>query len=265
MEDGGAENFNNAGAAYIFKRDNGADTWSQVGDPLHASDKAADDFFGCSVSMSGDYIVIGAYCEDGGADNYSNAGSAYIFKRDLGLDTWTQVDILRASDIAAEDNFGYSVNISGDYLIVGATDEDGGVNGINEAGAAYIFKRDDGASTWSEVAILHASDRAAEDHFGYTVGISGNYAIVSTIDEDGGSGDTVINAGAAYIFKNNGSDNWAAVDILRASDMAEGDRFGKSVCISGSCAIIGAYAENGGDGDPATDAGAAYIINDVIY
>ena len=131
-----------AGSAYIFERD-GSGNWTQA-QKLTASDRAASDWFGWSVSISGDYAIVGANAEDedaSGANTQNNAGSAYIFERD-GLGNWTQAQKLVASDRAAFDYFGISVSISGDYAIVGAYAEDEDASGANfqfDAGSAYIF------------------------------------------------------------------------------------------------------------------------------
>ena len=99
---------------------------------LTAGDGAADDRFGWSVSISGDYAIVGAYLDN---DKGSNSGSAYIFQRTGG--SWTQVDKLTAGDGAAGDWFGESVSISGDYAIVGAYgDDDKG----SASGSAYVYK-----------------------------------------------------------------------------------------------------------------------------
>ena len=92
-----------------------------------ASDRAAEDYFGTSVSISGNYVIVGAYYEDedavGGA-TLSSAGSAYLFAKDQGgTDTWGQVKKIVASDRAANDYFGSAVSISGSYVIVGAGNE----------------------------------------------------------------------------------------------------------------------------------------------
>jgi len=93
---------------------------------LTASDAADYDVFGYSVAISGDTLVVGAPFEDGGAgDPLNAAGAAYVFERNQGgADNWGQVTILRASDRQASDpfgdNFGSSVSISGDTLVVGA-------------------------------------------------------------------------------------------------------------------------------------------------
>ena len=157
---------------------------------LTVNDAAAEDHFGRSVSVSGDYAIVGAPHDDDGG--YSS-GSAYIFKRN-GF-TFTEQAKLTAGDGAEYDYFGYSVAISGDYAIVGAYgDDDGG----ESSGSAYIFKRE--GDTWTEQAKLTAGDASSEDYFGYSVAISGDYAIVGAYgDDDGGE-----SSGSAYIFKREG-------------------------------------------------------------
>jgi hypothetical protein len=160
----------------------GADTWLQR-QKLLAGDGAASDYFGYSVSISGDFAIAGAYADD---DNGSASGSAYIFEWDGA--NWSQQAKLLASDGAASDYFGYSVSISGDFAIAGAYgDDDKGSN----SGSAYIFKRD--GETWSQQQKLLASDGAAGDYFGYSVSISGNKAIAGAYND-------VSAAGSAYIF-----------------------------------------------------------------
>lgn len=118
-----------SGSAYVFAR-NGA-TWAEEA-KLTASDAAADDLFGASLSLSGNTAVVGAPGDDDGALNQS--GSAYVFVRSG--TTWTEDFKLRAGDVTAERAFGNSVSLSGDTALVGAPwDEDGGYR----AGAAYVF------------------------------------------------------------------------------------------------------------------------------
>ena len=224
---------------------------------FRASDLQAGDRFGNSVAISGDYAIVGAMDEDGGAGNpVISAGAAYVFYNN-GV-SWQEVEILYASDMQALDYFGNSVAISGDYAIVGAYQESGGAGDpVGYAGAAYVFYNN--GVSWQEVEILHASDLQALDHFGYSVAISGDYAIVGARNEDGGAGNPAAEAGAAYVFYNNGV-SWQEVEILHASDLQADDEFGTSVAISGDYAIVGAYWEDGGAGDPAVKAGAAYLF-----
>ena len=144
---------------------------------LTASDAAASDNFGRSVSISGDYAIVGASYDDKGR------GSAYIFVRDG--QSWTEQAKLTESG-----TFGYSVSISGDYAIVG---DDIDLNGITWT---YIFVRD--GQSWTKKAKLTASDGVAYDNnlFGYSVSISGDYAIVAANQDD----DSGNNAGSAYMY-----------------------------------------------------------------
>ena len=189
-----------------------------------ASDRQADDNFGISVAISGNYAIVGAYYED------NQRGAAYIFERVDG--SWSQKQKIVAGDRYEGDNFGNSVAISGNYAIVGAYYED------NQRGAAYIFERTSG--NWSQKQKIVASDKGAGDQFGRGVAISGNYAIVGAVKEDP---DDINAAGAAYIFERT-SGNWSQKQKIVASDSGSGDEFGISVAIDGSYAIIGAHQED---------------------
>jgi len=229
-----------SGSAYIFSRhQGGADNWGEV-KKLTASDGEANAQFGYSVSISGDTAIVGAYGDD---DNGSGSGSAYIFFRDQGgANNWGEVKKITANDGAAEDEFGYSVSISGDTVIVGARYD---FNNINRSGSAYIFSRDQGtADNWGEVKKLTAGDGTHNDCFGWTVSISGDTAIVGAPYDD----DNVAYSGSAYIFfrDQNGADNWGEVKKITASVGEEYDRFGHSVSISGDTAIVGAFGVDGG-------------------
>ena len=151
------------------------------------------DYFGVSVAISGDYAIVGAF----GVDGF--IGAAYIFTNSSG--TWTQTQKLTASGGQVGDYFGYNVAISGDYAIVGAYGVAGGVG----TGAAYIFEKDP-VTGWpeNETQKLLASDGQPDDRFGWSVGISGDYAIVGAFWDDNSGGN---DAGAAYIFNRNCVDN----------------------------------------------------------
>ena len=208
---------------------------------LQANDRASGDNFGHSVSVDGNTIIVGAPEEDTGG---GNAGAAYIFTRSG--TRWSQQAKLQASDKASGDNFGYSVAIDGNTVIVGAPEED---TGGSDAGAAYIFTRS--GTRWSQQAKLQASDKASGDNFGYSVAIDGSRIIVGAPEEDtGGSG-----AGAAYIFTRIGtgtSTRWNQDTKIQASDKASGDNFGEAVAIAERTVVVGAYLRGNG---------AAYIFN----
>ncbi|MGB1037362.1 MAG: hypothetical protein ACPGYY_01865, partial [Bacteroidia bacterium] len=220
------DNGTNSGSAYVFNRS--GTSWSQQA-KLTPSDGAANDFFGNSesVSISGDYVVVGAYLDD---DKGSNSGSAYIFNRSG--TSWSQQAKLTASDGSANDQFGISVSISGDDVIVGAYI--GSSSGVTSCGSAYIFTRS--GTTWSEQAELNASDAAANDRFGHAVSISGDLAVSGAyLDSDNGA-----SSGSAYIFERSGT-SWSEQAKLTASNGAASDNFGLSVSVSGENVIVGSY------------------------
>ena len=234
-EDAGGSN---AGAAYVFTRS--GTSWSQQA-KLVASDAQASDEFGNSIAISGDTVVVGAYIEDTGA---TSAGAAYVFTRSG--TTWSQQAKIQGSTTVIYDNFGMSVAIDSNTIIVGSTGKD---TGASDAGAAYIFTRS--GTTWSQQALLTASDPQSNDQFGYSVSISSDTVVVGANNEDTGGTD----AGAAYVFTRSGT-SWSQQAKLQASDKAAGDQFGYSVSISSDSVVAGAHLEDTGG----TSAGAAYVF-----
>lgn len=222
------------GAAYIFTRS--GTTWTQQA-KLTAADGAANDFFGYSVATSGDDVFVGAPLDS------VTQGSAYVFGRTGAV--WTQRAKLTAGDGAAGDNFGVSVSVSGNTIVVGAVGDDVGPN-INQ-GSAYIFT---GSGTnWAQQAQLMDSDGAANDQFGFSVAISGGTAVVGAPFADVGANP---DQGSAYAFRVL-SGNWGQGAKTTASDGAAGDLFGWSVAISGDTAVVGAPTDN-------SSPGAAYVF-----
>ncbi len=184
-----------SGAAYVFVRS--GTTWSQQA-YLKASNTGADDWFGCSVSLSGDTVVVGAFQEASAttgvngnqSDNSApNSGAAYVFTRSG--TTWSQQAYLKASNTARNDRFGSSVAVSGDTVVVGASVEGSAATGVtgtqsdNSAaysGAAYVFVRS--GTTWSQQAYLKASNTGNDDRFGGSVAVSGDTVVVGAVYED---------------------------------------------------------------------------------
>jgi uncharacterized protein YuzE len=172
-----------AGAAYVFIRS--GTTWTQQ-QKIQASDPQDTDYFGNKVAISGDTVLVGAYKEDTTA---TDAGAAYIFTRSG--TTWSQQQKIQASDIQADDSFGYSTAIDGDVLAVGAYKED---TGASAAGATYIFTRS--GTTWTQQKKIQASNPGASDNFGIGLAMSDDTVIVGAWAED----TAASNGGAAYIF-----------------------------------------------------------------
>jgi hypothetical protein len=240
------------GTAYLFERNqNGADHWDLVA-KLSASDTVSYDRFGAAVSISGDTAVVGAW------GHHSYQGTAYVFERNQGgPDNWGQVAKLTPLDLSAVQQFGNSVTISGDTIVVGAWQED--VEGNPDQGAAHVFARNQGgADNWGEVAELTASDGASNDSFGVSVAVSGDAVVVGAHNDEG-------RTGAAYVFARNHdpdnpgtptADHWGEVQKLTASDGAAQDYFGLSVAISGDTVVVGADE----DDDNGFDSGSAYVF-----
>jgi hypothetical protein len=255
-----------AGAAYIFER-NDSGNWNEV-QKLVASDRAANDYFGLSVSISGNYAIIGAMCEDEdaiGGNTLTSAGSAYIFERN-GYGNWNEVQKIVPSDRAAGDGFGNSVGISANYTIIGAEGEDEdtlGGNTLISAGSAYIFERDENGN-WNELQKLVAHDRSATDYFGYSISISCDYAVVGATyeDEDNLGQNTMNDAGSAYIFEHKESGHWKEVQKIVASDRDTDDLFAYRVSISNKYLIVSTYKESEDElgENTLTNAGSAYIF-----
>jgi hypothetical protein len=209
-----------SGSAYVFVRSRTGWTLQQK---LTAGDGAPYGFFGASVSISGDTLVVGAY-GDGNAGNYS--GAAYVFVREGA--TWTQQQKLVGSDNSTNDSFGLSVGVEGDTVVVGAfgdTDTEYGV------GSAYVFTRSD--SLWTQQQKLRASDAAPDNNFGISVGLSGNSIVVGAY----GNSAYGYYSGAAYVFSK-GPSGWTEQQKLTARDSAEGLSFGYRVAISGNTVVV---------------------------
>ncbi len=183
-----------SGSAYVFVKPEGG--WVDMTETakLTASDAAAFDKFGISVSISGGVALIGAWKDN---DAGSQSGSAYVFRYDSERSLWVQEQKLVGSDLDEGDGFGFAVALSDNVALIGARGHDDGGFG---SGSAYVFRFD--GSTWTEDAKLLASDPAAIDGFGFAVAISadGQAVIGALQDDDACPGNPDCNSGSAYIF-----------------------------------------------------------------
>ncbi|MGL5018768.1 MAG: FG-GAP repeat protein, partial [Luteolibacter sp.] len=178
----------------------------------------SSDFFGISVAVSGDTVVVGASNEDSSTtgvnstpnESASESGAAYVFTRSG--TTWSQQAYLKASSTGVADQFGFSVAVSGDTVVVGANSEDSSTTGVNstpnegatDSGAAYVFTRS--GTTWSQQAYLKASNTGASDGFGL-VAVSGDTVVVGADGEDSSTigvnstpNESATDSGTAYVF-----------------------------------------------------------------
>ena len=208
-----------AGAVYVFTRTAGV--WTQQA-YLKASNTDAGDRFGQGLAIDGDTLVAGARFEASAASGVNGdqsdnsapiAGAVYVFTRTAGA--WTQQAYLKPSNAGANQNFGGSVAIAGDLVVVGARLEDSNATGINgdqgnssapDSGAVYLFTRSGGL--WTQKDYLKATNSDAGDEFGVHVALSGTTLAVGALNEgsnatgvNGNQADnSAPNSGAVYVF-----------------------------------------------------------------
>ncbi|WP_417383300.1 Calx-beta domain-containing protein [Gimesia sp.] len=216
------------------------------------------DHFGNEISVDGNYMVVGVIDSDlAGTD----AGAAYIYFRNTHNtagefdDTWEYVATLTAFDAAAGDQFGSSVAIDGDTIVIGAyADDDLG----DESGSVYVFRQN--GSNWDFEQKLTASDGNAGDQFGGAVTIDNNTIIVgSTFHELDGPGN-IPDSGAAYAFTRSGT-NWSESQMITASNGALSDQFGWSVAIQSNYIFISGLKSD--TNESSNDAGAVYVFKNI--
>ena len=245
----------NAGLAFVFTRE--ADGWSSPAS-LGASVRKLNARFGRSVAVHGDTVVVGAYQDE--SHKAPNGGTAYVFtKPAAGWTNTTGNKRLVASDSESADDFGDSVAVHGDTVVVGAPETGSSV------GTAYVYTKPN--SGWAngnrnqQAKIEGSSDG---DKFGRSVAIDGDTVVVGAhqVDES-----TVTNSGAAYVFVKPDT-GWANTNAsnssakLTASDYAMGDRFGRSVAMDGDTIVVGAVEDDGSDsgGNSISNSGSAYVF-----
>lgn len=168
-----------SGSVFVYERENNA--WVYKSNP-HQSDPEAYSYFGVRVAISGKYLLVGARGDD---EEAADSGAAYLYsKNDSGFFTYRQK--ITGSDIHASSNFGVSVDIDGDMLIVGADGQDGTVS---DSGGAYLFRLE--GDTWVEHAAITGDSGASGDLFGYSVSIEGEWAVIGAkLRHDGATTDT---------------------------------------------------------------------------
>ena len=230
-----------AGAAFVYILSGGS--WLQQA-VLLANDGALADKFGYSVAISGDTIIVGSYNDDA---PLSNGGSAYVFVRNG--TTWTFQQKLTASDGTADDEFGNSVGIIGETIVVGAHFADLPSN--SEAGSVYVFRRS--GTVWAQTQkLLPTAAVVLGDHFGDSIAMSGSRIAIGAAGDD----TPFTSAGAVYVFAESGG-VFAQQQKLTIPTGANGDNFGFSVAIEGNTLVGGALQYTPIIGQPAF--GAAYI------
>ncbi len=209
----------------------------RLADPEDAID------FGQAVSMSGEWMIVGAP-----RATLNSTGAATLYRLDQGL--WHEQQQLLADDGASGDFFAAAVAVSGDTAVVGALyDNHGGF----ESGSAYVFERVNGQ--WQQMQKLSPADGLDSDQFGHAVGVYGDQILIGAPRHDVLQ---ITNAGAVYVFEREGN-AWNQVDKLTASQPGHQFFFGHALSVNGQRALIGTYTDNA----LGSESGSAYVFERV--
>lgn len=214
---------NSTGAVYMFV--GGGSTWVQQA-RVTAPDGAPSDYFGRSVALDADTLLVGAYFN-------TIQGAAYVFVRDGVI--WTNQAKFTPTDNASV--FGYSVSLSGDTALIGAPGTQ------TYTGSAYIYARS--GTMWTQQAKLVSPQPKEKGNFAYAVALKGTTAVIGAWYENSSKG-------AAYVFQSDQT-AWALYTTFTAPDGIVGDTFGYEVVLDSATAVVGAYAAN-------NYAGSAYVL-----
>jgi len=238
-----------AGAVYIFKRIGDAWTPHQKISPPVGTSGASFAQFGSSVAISRNTLVVGAWGYPGPGANIF-AGAAFVFTRNLDTDQWGFQKTLRASDLAAIDQFGWSVSIDMPEIGEGVIAVGKVLDGTENKGAVYVYQGS--GADWTQVAKLAPATLAAGDQFGSAVSVRGTTLVGSTQKQNNGG----VNAGAAYVFTRTDG-VWALATKLLPPDIAAGDAFGASVSLGDGILVVGSPGKRSGS---VVGVGRAYIF-----
>jgi hypothetical protein len=231
--------------------------WTQQQE-LTASDASNNDNFGTSVSISGDTVVVGApYDDDNGK---RDSGSAYVFTRSSS-GVWSQQAKLTAeAESGKGDQFGRSVSVSGDTVVVGAPYDDN--DGESDSGSAYIFTRSS-SNVWSLMKQLTPGSQDAGDgnNFGSSVSIDADVVVIGVPKHEevrDQYNNVLNNHGSAFVYIRGSNGEWSREAKLFPKDAYYSSNFGSSVSAAGDYIIVGSSAF---DLDESRyDAGKAYVF-----
>lgn len=251
-----------AGSAYIFEKDLSGTFIEQK--KLVPNLRGSYDYFGRSVAITQDRVIVGAPYQETDSINtssLSNAGAAYIWQKNTG--TWSLTQKLTRISRFPEDYFGWSVDIDNDIAIVGSPHSNWT---WSDDGAGFIFELD-GAGIWHQEAILIHEYAIPSSRLGWSVGISGNTAVIASqharFDEYATSSAIYNDAGMAAVFqKNISTTNWDLYKSIYPSDRINSpDEFARDISISGNTLLCGMYRR---DISAGFDAGASYFYDNCV-
>ncbi len=237
------EGANTAGAVYVFD--------AATGEQLHkliAEDASWGAGLGFAVAVSGSTIVVGApFCDDLG----THAGSAYVFDANTG----EQLHKLTGNDTEAGDQFGFSVSIFGNKIVIGASQDD---HAGRWSGSAYVFD----ATTGQQLHKLTAYDAAEDDWYGWSVATDGELVVVGCPnDDDACEEDPECESGAAYVYS---AANGQFLYKLTAAEAEWGDQMALAVAISDNRIFMNSRGDDDAcPSDPDCNSGAVYVFDAV--
>ncbi|MBN1457036.1 MAG: peptidylprolyl isomerase [Sedimentisphaerales bacterium] len=241
-----------SGAVYVYEGKTSG--WEFLSKLSAGSDGQSNDWLGYSVAVDDRVIAAGAVNDDDPNTDSTDSGAVYVFGENTEDEVtyWEKKAKLTASDAATEDWFGYSVDIEGNNIIVGATgDDDEGL----KSGSVYIFENtpaEDTDPNWIQTQKFTASDAAPFDRFGCAVAMNNSLAVIGArYDDDNGT-----NSGSAYVFAKDQAD-WFEYEKITGIAGQSYDYLGHAVSMSDYYIILGAY----GDDDKGAASGSAEIMN----
>jgi len=220
-------------SVYVFERQGSNNVWSET-TKLTSGSGNSDDSFGSSISISGDYAVIGA---SGDVEKGARAGAAYVFKRSTSDGTWALQRKVTAYDASSEDNFGYSVSISGNYILIGSPhDDEAGA----DSGSAYLYERSPATDSWSFHTKITPTNGASGDRFGSSVVVKGTRLLIGAPYKASAFGGS----GLAYLFeRHQETGSWEETGKLTDFEGLYGE-FTKHVALSDDYAIGASNMQN---------------------
>jgi hypothetical protein len=238
------DNGSNSGSVFVFTRT--GTVWSEQA-ILQPTGGSAGDWFGRSVAIDGDTVLVGTHFDD---DFGENAGSVFVFTRSG--TTWTQEAQLNAGDASAGDQFGNGVSLTGDLALVGAPGDDD--NGV-DSGSAYHFSRS--GTVWTEGGKLTATDGEAGDEYGASVSVTDDGGELRVAIGAPGDDDKAVGAGAGYAYKNL-SGPWVFEAKHFAPGGRAGDDFGRSCFVEEYFFLFGSPLGDPGPNPGVPDAGRGH-------
>ncbi len=305
LDDGNANVLGDSGAVYLFTFTDSAFSGGTLNSTIGANYTGSHDYdlsgyletmdyFGVSLNLDGQNLIIGSSGYDGYANNSTDSGAYFMFRyTDLTYSTPELLGVMGAGygtsalnnsiqtpNLYKSDGFGTSVALSGTQMAIGAPYDDGFGNTGSNFGAVYLYTFDDTNYTNGKLQAIIGNGYTGgknvnltlnnDDYFGFAVSLDGNRLAVGA-QRDDGSANTVTDAGAVYLFtftdttfsggalaSTIGYGYGGAKDINVAA-LGTSDYFATSVSLDGNRLAVGAQRDDG-SGNVLTDSGAVYLF-----